>query len=165
MPSIFQDDAVTGRFCAGLDDVLAPVFATLDCLDAYVDPAVAPTDFLEWLAGWVGAEIVEDWPVERKRLMVSNAVDLFSRRGTVDGLREELQLYTGAQVEIADSGGVAFSLAPGGDLPGAAEPRLVVTITADDPASVREARVQAIVAASKPANVVHEVEIVRGSRG
>src|SRR4029078_7442547 len=50
LPGIYQDDLFTQQFTGGLDDVLAPVFTTLDCLDTYVDPWLAPEDFLEWLA-------------------------------------------------------------------------------------------------------------------
>jgi phage tail-like protein len=36
-----------------LHEVLAPVVATIDCLGAYLDPALTPEDFLRWLGGWV----------------------------------------------------------------------------------------------------------------
>ena len=39
LPVVFREDDFTQRFCAGLDDVLAPVIATLDSLPAYFDPA------------------------------------------------------------------------------------------------------------------------------
>jgi phage tail-like protein len=165
MPSIFQEDFVTGRFCAGLDDVMAPALATLDCLDAYVDPALAPEDFLEWLGGWVGALIIEDWPAARKRNAVATAAGLHRSRGTVAGLREELALYTGGDVVISESGGVAISRTPGGPLPGQAPPHLHVKITVDDLSSIQERVVNAIVAASKPAHVEHQVDIVERSQG
>ena len=37
-----------------LDTVLAPVIGTLDNLDAYFDPYLAPEDFLAWLAAGSG---------------------------------------------------------------------------------------------------------------
>jgi phage tail-like protein len=163
MPSIFQEDFITGRFCAGLDEVLAPVLATLDCLDAYVDPALAPEDFLEWLATWVGATIVEDWPVSRKRDVVASAAAVHMRRGTVSGLREELELYTGGQVEITDTGGVSVSSAPRGELPGQAPARLQVRITMDGASSLPSSAIDAIIAASKPAHVGHVLEIISTS--
>jgi phage tail-like protein len=163
MPSVFQDDGFTGRFCAALDEVIAPVLSTLDCLDSYVDPALAPDDFLQWLGGWVGADTVEDWPIERKRQVVATAADLFRRRGTAAGLQEELELYTGARVEIEETGGVSVSRQPGGALPGTPTARLVVKVVAEEPGAVQEARVRAIVAAAKPAHVTHHVEVI-GSR-
>ena len=32
LPGVYQDDLFTMEWCAGLDEVIAPVFATLDCL-------------------------------------------------------------------------------------------------------------------------------------
>ncbi|MGZ4674821.1 MAG: phage tail protein, partial [Ilumatobacteraceae bacterium] len=72
LPGIYHSDEFTNQFTGGFDDVLAPVSATLDCLDAYVDPWLAPEDFLEWLAGWVGVVIDEGWPIERSRAFIAN---------------------------------------------------------------------------------------------
>src|SRR4029453_7641000 len=53
LPALFQEDEFAQRFVGALDEVLAPVFAVLDCLDAYLDPWLAPPDFVDWLADWV----------------------------------------------------------------------------------------------------------------
>ena len=37
LPALYLDDDFTQRLTAGLDEVLAPVLLTLDCLDAYLD--------------------------------------------------------------------------------------------------------------------------------
>ena len=58
---------VTQRFVSTFDTALAPVIATLDGLPGYVDPWLAPTDFLDWLAGWVGVEVDEEWTVPQRR--------------------------------------------------------------------------------------------------
>ena len=76
LPGIYQDDQFTQDFTGGLDDVLAPVFATLDNIDAYVDPWLAPEDFLQWLAGWMGVVIDEGWPLERSRAFIANIGEL-----------------------------------------------------------------------------------------
>jgi len=160
MPSIFQEDPFAQQFCHGLDDVLAPVFASLDCLDTYVDPDLAPEDFLDWLGTWVGVVLREDWPVERKRAVIARSVSLFRLRGTVAGLREELQLHTGGEVQINETGGAVWSQTPGAELPGEVVPRVAVRVIVDDPATVKEAWVDDIVASSKPAHVAHQVEVV-----
>jgi phage tail-like protein len=160
LPSIFHEDPVAQRFCAGLDEVLSPVFATLDCLDAYLDPALAPEDFLEWLTMWVGAALREDWPIARKRALIARTVDLYSRRGTVAGLREEIELHTGGEVQIKETGGIASSQTPAADLPGEAVPRVAVRVIVDDPSLVKFAWIDEIVASSKPAHVMHQLEIV-----
>jgi hypothetical protein len=67
------------------DTALAPVIATLDGLPGYVDPWLAPTDFLDWLAGWVGVEVDEEWTVPQRRQIVAGAALRHRRRGTAAG--------------------------------------------------------------------------------
>ncbi len=161
MPAIFQEDFFTNRFTDGLDDCLAPIISTLDCLYAYVDPYLTPTDFLDWLAGWVGMVLDETWAEDRRRATLAHAVELYLMRGTVEGMRAEVQIFTGGQVEITDSGGCAWSAMPGGEFPGEAVPRLAVRVIVDDPRAVSERAIHAIVASAKPAHVVHAVEVVK----
>jgi len=158
MPAVYQEDPFAMRWLEGLDDILAPVIATLDCLDAYVDPHLAPEDFLWWLAGWVGITLDENWPAERARAAVAQAVELYRIRGTVTGLRAYLETLTGGQVTIADSGGVAWSQTPGADLPGEDTPRLAVRVTTADTTLTHDA-LEALVVAAKPAHVIHRLEI------
>lgn len=161
LPAVYQEDPFTERFVGGFDDVMAPILATLDCLVDYFDPYLAPEDFLEWMAGWVGIEMEEGWPIERRRAVLSTAVEMYRMRGTVAGLRANLQVLTGGRVEIADSGGVGWSKSPNAELPGEASPRLAVRIRVHDPSSVPMDLVDAAVAAAKPAHVVHRVEVDR----
>lgn len=161
LPAVYQEDPFTGRFVGGFDDVLAPVLSTLDCIVDYFDPHLAPADFLEWLAGWVGIELEEGWPIERRRAVVATAVEMYRMRGTVAGLRANLRVLTGGRVEIADSGGVGWSRNPSADLPGEAAPRLAVRIRVSDPKTVPMDLVDSAVAAAKPAHVVHRVEVDR----
>jgi phage tail-like protein len=159
LPAVYQEDPFTVRFVGGFDDVLASVVTTLDCLDSYVDPMLAPEDFLDWLAGWVGIDIEDGWPIERRRAAVATAVEMYRMRGTVAGLRANLEVLTGGQVQVRDSGGVAWSASPGAELPGEDSPRLAVRVTVSDPTTVPVDAVEAVVAAAKPAHVVHRVEV------
>ena len=160
LPSIYQsDDEFIMRFTSGLDDVLAPVLSTLDCLASYVDPRLAPADFLDWLANWVGLEVTfGDTDLERMRLAVAASVRLYRLRGTPAGLRDHLEMITGGRVELADSGGVASSTTPDTPLPGEDTPRLAIRVTGASDALVP--LIDAIVRASKPAHVMHAVEVV-----
>jgi phage tail-like protein len=160
MPGIYHDDDLCQRFLAGLDEVLAPVLCVLDNLDAYFDPALAPDDFVAWLATWVGLALDENWGLARQRALVARAAELYSWRGTLRGLAAHVAIYTGAEPEVTDSGGCSWSAVPGGDLPGTWPPRVTVRVRASDPADAR--RVEEIVATAKPAHVEHEVEVVAG---
>jgi phage tail-like protein len=161
LPAIYQEDEFSMRFVGGFDDVLAPILVTLDCLIDYFDPALTPTDFLEWLAGWVGMEIDESWATERRRAAVATAVEMYRMRGTISGLRANLEVLSGGQVEITDSGGVAWSTSPMGPLPGQDSPRLAVRVTVPDASDRTTKAIDSIVTAAKPAHVVHRVEVVQ----
>jgi phage tail-like protein len=161
LPPIYQDDPMAQRFTAGLDDVLAPVVSVLDNLDAYLDPGVAPEDFLHWLAGWVGVVLDETWTLDRQRELVQRSAALYGARGTVRGLRGLLELFVDGEVEVTESGGSAWSPVPGGALPGVAAPELRVRIRAGDPAQVDARRLEAVVSSSKPAHVPHTLEVTR----
>src|SRR5918998_3584146 len=71
LPAYLQEDQFAMRWVAGFDDSLAPVVSVLDCIEAYVDPWVAPADFTAWLALWVGAMQDETWPDSRRRQAVA----------------------------------------------------------------------------------------------
>jgi phage tail-like protein len=148
------------RFISALDTVLAPVLATLDNLDAYLDADTAPEDFLAWLGEWVAASVDAGWSEDRRRAFVGQAAELYRRRGTAAGLRDHVQIHTGGLVEIVENGASSWSAKPDAKLPGSPEPVVVVRVIVDDPAAIDKAKLETMVHASKPAHVVHRVEIV-----
>ena len=161
LPGLFQDDDFTQRFCAALDEVLAPVFITLDAIEAYVDPWLAPDDFLTWLSEWLGIEIEEDLAEDRKRAMVASAATLYGWAGTARGIADLIETYTGVRPEVVDTGGSSWSPAPGGDLPGSPAMGVTVTLRVEDPAAIDTARVERVLRQSVPAHVVATLEIVK----
>jgi phage tail-like protein len=162
LPAILQEDPIAMALTEALDEVLAPAVDTLDCLYAYLDPRLAPADFLEWLADWVGVALNENWPLARQRAIVAAAVGLHRIRGTVAGLREHLELATGGTVEIGDSGGAAWSNRPLAELPGDAAPTLTVRVVVPAGSEVSAAMIEDLVIAAKPVHVAHQVTVVAG---
>lgn len=160
LPGLYHDNEFVQRFIGAFDDALAPVFAVLDNLSAYVDPALAPADFLPWLAEWVGALLDESWPAERQRALVRDTVALYEWRGTVRGIKGLVAIYTGSEPEVVESGSSTWSPVPGGQVGGAATPSLRVVARVPDPGAIDAARLDAIVAMAKPAHVPHTVEVV-----
>jgi phage tail-like protein len=161
LPSLFLEDTFALGICSALDDVLAPVPVTLDCLDAYFDPHLTPADFLDWLAGWVGLSLDQNWSEAQRRALVRQAGELYRWQGTIRGIVEHIRLYTGAGPEVRDSGGVGWSATPEGALPGRPVAELHVRVTVGPEDDLDAARIDAIVAAAKPAHVPHTVEIVK----
>jgi phage tail-like protein len=152
------------RFLSAFDEVLAPVFVTLDNLDAYVDVRLTPSDFVDWLSGWVDLIPNHAWPVPRRRERIARAAHLVRSWGTAQGIREYIAAFAGVEasnVEIVENGGVAYSPTPGGELPGTPEPHLKVRVAVPDPKQVDLGLLEQNVAGAKPAHVLHEVEVVK----
>lgn len=154
LPAVYLDDDFTQRLTHALDQVLAPVLLTLDCMVYYFDPAICPEDMLHWIAGWVGLTVDDSWTPQQRREMVTNAVRLHRWRGTVRGLVDHARLVAGVEVEVSDSGGCAWSAVSGGTLPGRREPGVEIVVTAGgDGAPVDRDRLRALVADAVPAHL------------
>ena len=160
LPGTYQDDPFTARFVAAFDDALAPVLLTLDNLAAYVDPDLAPDDFVAFLAGWVGVELDEQTGSEDRRRAVRSAVTAYHRRGTAEGLALVVGHATDGEVEVTETGGARWSTSPGADLPGEPAPRVTIRVTVADPNDVDLPRLRAVVEAATPAHVPHVIEVV-----
>ena len=163
LPGIYQDGMFIRGFTAGLDEVLAPVVATLDCLHAYVDPSVAPADFVTWLGGWVGVALEEDWPLDRRRRFVAAAADLYARRGTFHALADEVAIYSSGVARVDDPGAVHTSRTPTTPTQRAERrrPDRTVRVTVDVPAGapVNWAGLQELVRDAVPAHLPVEIEL------
>ncbi|MEV6342352.1 phage tail protein [Actinoplanes sp. NPDC051851] len=161
LPSVYAGDPLTQQLTGGFDEVLAPVHAVLDNLWAYLSPALAPDDFVDWIGGWVGATAGPDWPVEQRRTGVINAVATHRSRGTVAGLRAEIRDVFGVDAEIEESGGTTWSATPGSPLPGSPEPSLLVRVRVPGAGPpVLAERLREFVEANRPAHVPCRVEVV-----
>lgn len=162
LPGALQEDDFCVRMMAAFDEVMAPIFATLDCFDAYLDPNLAPGDFVEWLASWVGLEVDETWTIERRRRLIQDAAVLYRLRGTTAGLAAHIRLYAGVAPEVEESGACAWSQTADNPIPGSAQPTLVVRLRVDDDSNLRQSTISRIVAASRPAHIPYRVEVVVG---
>ncbi|MDN5798371.1 MAG: phage tail protein [Intrasporangium sp.] len=160
LPGVYQDGDFTPKFLQAFDDCLAPVLSTLDNLRSYVDPRLAPADFVAMLAYWVAVQVDDQMQVPDQRQAVVDAMRTHARRGTAAALRGVVAHLTGAEVEVSDSGAVTTSSTPGTPLPGAAVPEVHVRIVVDDPEGVDRARVESVLRTVKPVHVRHVLEVV-----
>ena len=159
LPGLFQDDDFSLRFTAALDDVLAPIYLTLDAIEAYVDPWLAPADFLSWLSEWMGIPIEEDLPDQQKRMLVARAATFYGWAGTARGIADVVEAYTGVRPEVEDTGGASWSSIPGGDLPGNDQFAVTVRLRTDDPSAIDKRRIERLLAGFVPASVLTTVEV------
>lgn len=160
LPSVYRGDPLAEQLCATFDDALAPIFATLDCLTAYLDPRTAPTDMLDWLAGWIGVAVggVED--PARKREVITAGAALLPYGGTARSVREAVVAMFGRETEVVESGSATWSTTPNSRPGGRPVPFLIVRVTVDRDGDLDRRSVDALVDAVKPAHVPHRVEVV-----
>ncbi|WP_437277755.1 phage tail protein [Sorangium sp. So ce375] len=90
------------RFLGNFEGILTPIEDRIKHAWLLTDASGAPEGALEWLAGWIGFTFAAAVPVERRRALLQNAMELYRRRGTLDGLRLALDLVTDGGVERGD---------------------------------------------------------------
>jgi phage tail-like protein len=73
-------------------------------MDMYFDPRTCPAPFLQWLADWLGVNVVGQALEEgRLRSLVGEAVELYRWRGTRYGLTRLIEICTGVTPVIAEA--------------------------------------------------------------
>ncbi|MGN6103884.1 MAG: phage tail protein, partial [Kofleriaceae bacterium] len=108
LPAIYRRSDAVGRnlvrdLCFLFEHMFDSVEGNLTDGWRFYDPHVAPTEFLDWLAGWSAFTLDLDWPEAERRALVKRAVDLYRIRGTQRGLSLFLRLFTGHEPEIAEN--------------------------------------------------------------
>ena len=114
LPAVYRADPLGGdfldRFLSIFDTLRTKTNGTVTDLARYFDPEATPAnrpgqgsdDFLAWLAGWLGMTLKNGWPIEKRRRLLKNAHRLYALRGTPDGLRLHIKLYTGVEPRILE---------------------------------------------------------------
>jgi phage tail-like protein len=106
LPAIYDTESTCGDFLLRLVSLLEGMFGSVEGeiadLSRLFDVDAVPREFLGWLAGWLALDLNEDWDDSKKRDLIRRAFSLYSRRGTVEGLRESLRLFAGVEVIIEE---------------------------------------------------------------
>jgi phage tail-like protein len=114
LPGVYGEDPVSADFLARylsiFDTIRGWTSWQISSIARYFDPAATPanrrnqsgTDFLSWLAGWLGLSLQSNWPIEKRRKLVESAHHLFDRRGTVEGLKLQVELYAGVRPQVLE---------------------------------------------------------------
>jgi phage tail-like protein len=102
LPSVYREDKLMNQFLLIFESILNPIENTVDNMALYFDPRLTPEQLLPWLASWVDITLDPQWPLERRRELVSKASELYRWRGTRRGLTEYLRIYTGKIPQIVE---------------------------------------------------------------
>lgn len=103
-PGMLADDLLVQQLLDALDEVLAPVISTLDCMDAYLDPDLAPIDMVKYLASWLLAEVDDEWDEAAVRRDVRLAHARSKWAGTARSVVERLVPYEVESLVVEDPG-------------------------------------------------------------
>lgn len=114
LPAVYKQDAVSAdfldRFLSIFDSIRGGMNARVTAIARYFDPMATPanaqnvggTDFLSYLAGWLGLSLQSNWPVHTRRELVRQAHRLFALRGTPAGLRLAIEIYAGVKPTVLE---------------------------------------------------------------
>lgn len=112
LPATFGEDPISAdlldRFLSLFDTLRDDIGQRITDISRYFDPMTTPVDlstqhdFLSWLASWIGLVLNRHWPEAKQRAVVQQAAHLYTLRGTVEGLRAYIQLYTDTRPAILE---------------------------------------------------------------
>lgn len=165
LPGFYEEDDFLARFLLIFEQILAPIERTISNIPYYLDPRLTPEALLPWLASWVDLVLDERWPLEKRRLLVRRAADLYRWRGTARGLKAYLQIYAGVEpLVIENTSGMALSpdarLGVNTQVDDLRDHCFVVTLPLADPEALDMEIVHTIIRSMKPAHTAYEVRIV-----
>lgn len=96
LPAPYRDDDQSAsfleRFLANIEGFYTNIEDKLTNIRILFLVASAPAEALEWLASWFGISLDPSWSEAKQRLFLKHAMDFFSYRGTIRGLRMALRL-------------------------------------------------------------------------
>ena len=167
LPAVYSSDEFVGRFLRIFQDVLQPIEELVDNQPYYFDPMTTPKHVLDWIDIWVDMDDEgEDWPLSRRRKLISSAAVLYRMRGTSAGVKLHLGIYSNGLVLVEERTN-GFRLVPNSRLGintsiGENRPRLfTVTVACPDPENLDMDTLRAIIEADKPIDTTYILRVVK----
>jgi phage tail-like protein len=146
LPLVYQDAEFLGRFLLIFETLWEPMEWRQNHLPMYFTARTAPSEFLPWLAGWLGLVLDKHWPEERRRRLLAEAMELYRWRGTAYGLSRMLEVCVGVAPTIAEDSRRPYVF------------RISVRVPPE--ARVRPEMIERLVQAHKPAHVGYVLEVL-----
>ncbi len=106
LPTIYKEDSPSRsfliRFLSLFESLFNDVENTIASLSVLFDPGAVHAQFLPWLAGWLAIDLDENWPEEKKRQAMADAFEMYTLRGTAEGIRKALRFFAGVDARIEE---------------------------------------------------------------
>lgn len=107
LPAVYQENEISRefleRFMSLFETFMWKKEEQIDDISSYFDADSTPREFLDWLATWTSTVFDESWSESKKRTFLKNAVNLYKKRGTREGLEELIKIYTGNEPLIVEN--------------------------------------------------------------
>ncbi len=102
------------RFVGLFQEIASTLLDDADLVEHIPDVSVTPVPMLQYLAGWIGVDSIDQsLPEDLQRLIVRSSARSLAHRGTVGGLGDFVEMLSGSPATIRDGGGIW----PEGDAP------------------------------------------------
>jgi phage tail-like protein len=145
LPVIYHDNDFMGRFLLIFESIWEPIERRQDQIAMYFNPHTCPPGFLTWIGDWLDLSINTDWPEQRIRRFIAEAMDLYRWRGTRYGLERMIEVCTGVAPQITEPPGQPFVFQVAMKLP--------------EDTDIDRELVEQLIAAHKPAHTGYVLEI------
>jgi phage tail-like protein len=177
LPEIYADGDFLGQYLAAFERILLRnadaggergLEQKIEEVADYFDPLRTPSEFLEWLSGWVALSLRANLDEFRQREFIRNAVRLYHLRGTKKGLEESVSIYTRLGASITETAepfqlekrsrvGVNTMLEGGAPFVF----RVLINLSTTDPAEIKRQSdvVTAILSVEKPSHTQFVLEV------
>jgi phage tail-like protein len=106
LPAFYRRDETTRHLLKRWLSLFRAEFGDLELklkeMSRRFEPAVAPEEFLPWLAGWMAFEPPPGRSAQELRRLLPDIHEIYNRRGTPAGLSRLIELYTGVRPRISE---------------------------------------------------------------
>ena len=100
LPELYSSDDFMNRYMMFFESFWKPINTQIGQNENYFDPELTTESLLPWLGSWLGLEIDDSFPKEKRRKLLKTAVSFYHCRGTLKSLILFLEMYSGGKVTV-----------------------------------------------------------------